>query len=99
MNMLRHQYTAGDHKSVSPPHSFELAFKDAARCIIAQQREPSIATEREEVKVAGFLVTNKTFGHGQDECSRHPLLPAGTESKGWATPLAPSECPTENFKN
>src|SRR6266567_690008 len=64
MHMLRHQNIPGNDEPMPAPDLLKLFFEDPVGRAMAQQREPPIATECNEMKVTGFLITNKTFGHG-----------------------------------
>jgi len=65
VNMFGHQYVTGDDKSIPQADRFQLLLEDAIGCICAQQRKSSITTEGEEVEFYGFLMADKTLGHGK----------------------------------
>ena len=84
--MLGHQHISRNHKSIAQPQCFKLVLEDPAGCGMAQVRQPSITTESDEMKVPGFLITDKAPGHDERilNCeSSIPLLRKSAE--GWGT--------------
>jgi len=64
MNMLGHENISRNDESVASANRLKLALEGLVSRALAKQRQPSITAESYEMKVPGFLITNKALGHG-----------------------------------
>ena len=65
--MLRHDYISGDHKLVFPTDLFEDLQESITRDSLAEQWQPSVTTESDEMKVSVAVVALEVFAHGPGE--------------------------------
>lgn len=63
MNVIRHDDIAVDNKAVAEAQRLQRMFKQFPRCRCAEMFESVITAERDEMKAAALLVTNKPFWH------------------------------------
>jgi len=79
MHMLRHDDISGDNETVAQPHLFQFLLEDAVSASSCKQRLPAVATEGEEVKLAGILIADQPSGH--DETCYTGSMAGGDRSK------------------
>lgn len=67
MNMLRHDYIARNHETVSSPGSLQGIFEQITCSRPAQMRKAVETTEGDEVKAPGVVITNEAARHNEKE--------------------------------
>jgi len=72
MNILGHENISRNDESVASANRLKLALEGLVSRALAKQRQPSITAESYEMKVPGFLITNKALGHGIGILHRRP---------------------------
>ena len=81
MHMLGHEHISRNHQAVASAHLLQGVLEAGVSRLVVEQRPPSIATEGEEVKLPGVLVTDQLSRRGESSltrmvkiCDSHPCM-------------------------
>jgi len=65
VNVFGHEDISGDDEAVTLANGLQFALEGGVGLLDVQERESSITTEGNEVKLTGLLVTGQVSGHGE----------------------------------